>query len=143
VYRADAAARFSRTASVLLRSGVAAPEALRLAGEASGSALVEAAAERAARDVEAGHELSTSLTASGTFSNTFCWMVGMGEKSGELPTTLASIAATEDRHADTRARVALTLIGPAMIVLTGMAIAFFVWALYMPIFTLGDALSGV
>jgi type II secretory pathway component PulF len=142
VYRAEAAARFSRTAAALLRSGVGAPEALRLAGEASGSASVEVAAYQAAKDVEAGHTLSAALAASGAFSHTFCWMVSMGEKSGELVTALASIAATEDRRADTLARLALTLIGPVVIVLIGLAIGFFVTAIYMPIFSLGDAISG-
>lgn len=142
VYRSETAARFSRTAAALLRSGVSAPEALRLAGDAADSAVLARAAGQAAQAVEAGTGLGPALAGTGAFSHTFCWMLGMGEKSGELVTVLANLAEMEDRHADTRAKLALALLGPTMIVITGIAIAFVIISLYMPIFTLGDAIAG-
>lgn len=135
--------RFSHTLSLLLASGVPILESLRLAAAASGSAVLQKRIDEASVKVAGGETLSDALGDTHFIGHDFCWLVAMGEQNGELVETLSTAAENFDRQLETRDGVMFSLLGPIVVVLVGVVIASIVVSLYLPIFTLGDQISGV
>jgi len=143
LYYTASMARFSRHLALLLASEVPVVESLDLASAAAGNAVLRMAVMDAARLVEGGEAISNALASTGYFGHSFCWMVGSGEERGEVAMSLLNLADTYDRGADRMDKLISMLIGPVVIILLGMTVGFIVISLYLPIFMLGDAISGV
>lgn len=135
--------RFSRTLSLLLGSGVPILDSLRLAGAASGSALLQQRVDEAAVRVAGGETLSDAFGDTAFIGHDFCWLVAMGEERGELVQTLNSAADNFDRKLETHDQMFLGVLGPSLIIALALLIGSVVVSLYLPIFTLGDQVSGV
>ncbi len=143
LHRQASMARFTRALGVLLAGGVEAPYSLTLAGAASGSPRLNAAAQRAAEAVRGGQGIGEALEAAGAFGARLCWLVGHGERRGTgLPDLLFALAEgfeTEVRRADRRLQF---LVGPVAIVVLGLLIASLYGAMFSPIFTMADVMPG-
>lgn len=143
VHHLVALARFCRSLGLLLASRVPILESLELAAASSGSAILERAVAEANLMIASGERLADALDSTGFFGHTFCWMVSTAENRGEVETALESLAETYEREAALRDRLAVAFVTPALIFVVGGVIAFVVVSLYLPIFTLGDVVSGV
>jgi len=66
----------------LVTSGAPEPEAVRLAGQATGNLEAQAACEMVARSVESGATLGQGMESSRAFPDALCWMVQAAEASG-------------------------------------------------------------
>lgn len=141
-YYLVAAGRFARTLSLLLTSRVPILDSLELAGAVSGSVQIERAAEEAAVAVAGGERLSDALGRTSLFGAHFRWLLSTGEDRGEAETALDSFADACQREVGLRDKMLGMFIAPAVIVLMGMLIGSIVISLYLPIFSLGDAISG-
>lgn len=143
LHRQASMARFTRALGVLLAGGVEAPYSLTLAGAASGSPRLSAAAQRAAEAVRGGQGIGEALEAAHAFGTRLCWLAGHGERRGsglpDLLFTLAEGFESEVRRADRRLQF---LVGPVAIVLLGLLIASLYGAMFSPIFTMADVMSG-
>jgi len=137
-----ALARFSRSLGVLLASRVPVKEAVQLAGLQTSYKPVRRGAQRAGTLIESGKSLSEALAESKGFERTFCWLVGSGEQQGDVESVLLHAADAYDRQVALADRTFLQLLGPVSIFIIGALVAAFVIALYLPLFTLGDAISG-
>jgi type IV pilus assembly protein PilC len=133
---------FSQSLAMLLGSRVPIVECLDLAAAVSRSAVLRRAVGTAARQVERGVKLHDALRAAGFFDPFYVWMIGVAEDRGELDTGALALAATYEERLDRSTRMFLRSLGPAVIVAMGFVVASVVIALYMPIFSLGDAISG-
>jgi len=138
-----ALARFCRTLALLLRSGVPVLDSLELAAASTGSAILERAVGEANLLVAGGERLVDALESTKFFGHNFCWMIGTGENRGEVETALESLAESYEREVALRDRLAVALVTPAFIFIIGGIIGFLVVSLYLPIFSLGSAISGV
>ena len=69
-------------------------------------------------------------------------MIDVGEETGSLDAMLTKVADIYDAEVEAAVEAVLSLMEPAIILILGGVIGFIVVALYMPIFTLGDALTG-
>ena len=135
-------ARFSRTLGMLLVSRVPVLESLELAAAASGSAQLERAVDDANLQVAGGQRISDALAGTGFFGHNFCWLLGTSEDRGEAEVALDSLADTFEREATARDKLVGIMTAPALIFVVGLMILFVVVSLYLPIFTLGDVISG-
>ena len=97
----------------------------------------------AAVRVAGGERLSDALGDTDFVRHDFCWLVAMGEDRGELVNTLESVADTYDRQLEAHDQMFFGLLGPAVVVFLALLIGSVIVALYLPIFTLGDQVSGV
>jgi type IV pilus assembly protein PilC len=70
-------------------------------------------------------------------------MVDVGEETGSLDAMLMKVADTYDAEVDAAVTAMLTLMEPVMVVILGFIVGYIVVALYLPIFMLGDAISGI
>jgi general secretion pathway protein F len=68
-------------------------------------------------------------------------LVATGERSGELPSVLREAGASYAREFDQSVKRALTLLGPAMILVMGMAVGYIVYAILLPLFELNQLIK--
>jgi type IV pilus assembly protein PilC len=103
VKRDFAMARFGTLFAALVESGIAFPTAFRMAGEASGSAVVTAVTRTAAVRVERGGSLGDAFRGMGHVPQPFVAMIQTGEKSGSVSEMAKKAAAYLQSEAEHRA----------------------------------------
>ncbi len=141
VLKKIAIARFSRTLSTLLSSGVPILQSLEITARTAGNTIVEEAIMKIRTGVERGESFVEPLRATEVFPNMVAQMVGIGEQTGQLDTMLGKIADFYEQEVDSAIANLLTLMEPLMIGFLGVTIGGIVIAMYMPLFTLIGKLS--
>src|SRR5688500_17856389 len=140
--RKIAVARFCRTLSTLLASGVAILEALDITARTSGNAVIEAAIQTTRKSIERGETIAGPLKETNVFPSMVVQMIGVGEATGALDTMLAKIADFYEEEVDVAVAGLLTLLEPIMIAVLGGVVGGIVIAMYMPIFDLIIKMTG-
>jgi type IV pilus assembly protein PilC len=136
ILRKIAVARFSRTLSTLLSSGVPILQALDITARTAGNVVVEAAILKVRSGVERGESFVDPLKATDVFPNMVAQMIGIGEQTGALDAMLGKIADFYEQEVDAAIANLLTLMEPLLIGFLGVTIGSIVIAMYMPLFTL-------
>jgi type IV pilus assembly protein PilC len=136
ILRKIAVARFSRTLSTLLSSGVPILQSLDITARTAGNVILEDAISKIRVGVERGESVVEPLKASDVFPNMVAQMVGIGEQTGALDAMLGKIADFYEQEVDSAIASLLTLIEPVMIGFLGVTIGGIVIAMYLPLFTL-------
>jgi type IV pilus assembly protein PilC len=133
-----AVARWSRTFSGAVASGVPLLESIKLTGQTSGSAPVEQAMDEVYNSVKSGGTLAHPIEEASVFPPMVGHMVSVGEESGQLEAMLTKVADFYEAEVDTKVKALTSLIEPAMIVVVGGMVGFIVIAMYLPLFSLYD-----
>jgi type IV pilus assembly protein PilC len=141
LFRKAAVARFTRTLSTLLSSGVPVLDALFITGKTAGNKVVENTILASRHSISQGQTLTEPLIESGVFPPMVCQMINVGETTGALDTMLSKIADFYDDEVDTAVSNLTSLMEPLVIVFLGVVIGGLVVAMYLPIFQLGSVLS--
>lgn len=131
-------ARFTRTLSILVGSGVPVLEALRISAEVVTSTPMREAVEVSAARVREGAPIGKSLGASGQFPPICIHLISSGEASGELETMLGRAAANQEREMDGLIAALLGIMEPGLIVAMGAIVLMIVLAILLPIFELNQ-----
>ena len=134
-------ARFSRTLSTLLSSGVPILQSLDITAKTAGNVIIEEAILTIRAAVEQGKTFVEPLRASEIFPHMVAQMVGIGEQTGALDAMLGKIADFYEQEVDSAIANLMTLIEPALIGFLGVTIGSIVVAMYLPMFTLIGKLS--
>jgi type IV pilus assembly protein PilC len=140
--RKIAVARFCRTLSTLLASGVSILDALDITARTAGNAVVEEAILVTRKSIERGETVAAPLRQTAVFPPMVVQMISVGEATGALDTMLAKIADFYEEEVDVAVAGLLTLLEPLMIALLGGIVGGIVIAMYLPIFSLIDQLTG-
>jgi type IV pilus assembly protein PilC len=140
--RKIAVARFCRTLSTLLASGVSILEALDITARTAGNAVVEDAILVTRKSIERGETIAGPLKQTAVFPPMVVQMIGVGEATGALDTMLSKIADFYEEEVDVAVAGLLTLLEPMMIALLGGIVGGIVIAMYLPIFSLINQLTG-
>jgi type IV pilus assembly protein PilC len=141
ILRKIAVARFCRTLSTLLSSGVPILEALDITARTAGNAVVEDALLATRKGIERGETVSAPLTATKVFPAMVTQMINVGETTGALDQMLAKIADFYEEEVDTAVAGLMTLLEPVMISFLGVVVGGIVISMYLPIFSLIEKLS--
>ncbi len=141
IMRKIAVARFCRTLSTLMSSGVPILDGLDITARTSGNAIIEDAIQTTRKSIERGETISAPLKETGVFPGMVCQMISVGEATGALDTMLAKIADFYEEEVDVAVEGLLTLLEPVMIAFLGGAVGGIVIAMYMPIFDLISKLT--
>jgi type IV pilus assembly protein PilC len=136
ILRKVAVARFCRTLSTLLSSGVPILDGLDITARTAGNAVIEAAVQTTRTSIERGETISTPLRETGVFPSMVVQMINVGETTGALDAMLAKIADFYEEEVDTAVAGLLTLMEPVMIAVLGVVVGGIVIAMYLPIFDL-------
>ncbi|MEE4166031.1 MAG: type II secretion system F family protein [Desulfocapsaceae bacterium] len=132
--RKVAVAKFTRTLSTMLQSGVPILEALQVVAKTSGNKVIERAVFRVADSIAEGRPIAEPLEESGVFPNMVVQMINVGESVGALDTMLEKIADFYDEEVDQAVSNLTAMIEPFMMVFLGGMIGTLVVAMYLPIF---------
>lgn len=141
LFRKVAVAKFSRTFSTLIKSGVSVLNALDIVGKTSGNRVVETAISDCRIAVRDGESIAQPLVKSGVFPPIVCRMIGVGEQTGQLEKMLTKIADFYDEQVDAAVSAMTSLIEPMVIAFLGVIIGGIVISLFMPIFKISELIS--
>lgn len=128
-----AIARFSRTLSTLLQSGVPLLTSMNIVKALVTNTVLSEVIEKARESIREGESIAGPLRRSGEFPPLVYHMIAIGERSGQLEEMLANVANAYDSQVDTRISALTSLLEPIMIVAMGAVIAFMVFSVLMPI----------
>lgn len=140
--RKVAVAKFTRTLSTMLQSGVPILDALQVVAKTSGNKVIEGAVVRVAESISEGRPIAEPLEESGVFPNMVVQMINVGESVGALDTMLTKIADFYDDEVDQAVSNLTAMIEPLMMVVLGGMIGGIVVAMYLPIFSMASVVGG-
>lgn len=133
-----ALARFSRTLSTLLKSGIPLLTSLDIVKNVVGNTVLCEAIENARNSIREGQSIEPPLRKSGLFPPLILHMIAVGEKSGELEEMLSRAADAYDNEVEASVSALTSILEPAMIIFMGGIVLFIVLAILVPIFELNQ-----
>lgn len=131
-----AVARFSRTLSTLLNSGVQLLPGLEIVRNVMDNVILEKIIGDVMVSVKEGESLAEPLKRSRRFPSMFLHMVTVGEKTGMLEAMLEKVALNYDKEVDNYVKGMTSILTPVMLVVMGGVVGFIVFAVLMPILQL-------
>jgi type IV pilus assembly protein PilC len=131
-----ALARWSRTFSGAVSSGVPMLQAIKLTGETAGNVVVEQAMDDMYASVKKGGTLAAPIDANPIFPPMVGHMVAVGEETGQLEHMMSKIADFYESEVDAKVKALTALLEPVMIVFVGGIVGFNVISMYLPMFSI-------
>ncbi len=131
-----ALARWSRTFSGAVSSGVPMLQAIKLTGDTAGNVVIEKAMEDVYASVKRGGTLAGPIEENPIFPPMVGHMVAVGEETGQLEHMLGKVADFYEAEVDAKVKALTALIEPLMIVFVGGIVGFIVVAMYLPMFSI-------
>ena len=136
-----ALARWSRTFSGSVSSGVPMLQAIKLTGETAGNIVVEQAMDDVYASVKRGGSLAGPIERNPIFPPMVGHMVAVGEETGQLEHMLSKIADFYEAEVDAKVKALTALIEPIMIVFVGGIVGFIVISMYLPMFSIYEKIK--
>jgi len=140
--RKTAIARFSRTLSTLLASGVPILDALETTAKTAGNKVVENAVRAARSSISEGETIAGPLSKEAVFPPMVVQMISIGEATGGLDDMLSKIADFYDTEVDAAVENLTSALEPIIMVFLGTVIGGIVIAMYLPIFKIATIVGG-
>ncbi|MBE0429467.1 MAG: type II secretion system F family protein [Thermoleophilia bacterium] len=141
IVRKLAMARFSRTLSTLVSSGVPILHAIEITGETAGNTVVSKAMDGVKAGVKEGRHMSEGLSKVKVFPPMVTQMIAVGEETGAVDTMLKKIAEFYEDEVNAAIKSLTSILEPIMMIGVGALVGVIVIAMYMPIFSLMDAVK--
>jgi len=141
ILRKIAVARFCRTLSTLIASGVPILDGLEITAKTAGNSIIEDAVMVTRKSIERGETIAAPLKETDVFPSMVTQMIGVGEATGALDTMLSKIADFYEEEVDVAVAGLLTLMEPVMIAVLGVVVGGIVISMYLPIFDLISKLA--
>ena len=135
-------ARFARTLSTLLASGVSILNALEIVRDTSTNQLVSNAVQSVHDAVKEGETITVPLENAKVFPDMVVSMIEVGEETGALPEMLNRIADVYEEEVDVAVDSLTSLIEPIMIVLLAVIVGTIVIAMFLPMIKLMENMGG-
>ena len=136
-----AVAKFSRTLSTMISSGVPIMDALEITSRTSGNMVIEEGIRSVRSAISEGKPMADPLDATGLFPSMVVQMVAVGEATGALDNMLAKIADFYDEEVDTAVEALTSALEPLLMVFLGTVIGGVVIAMYLPIFKMAGTVG--
>ncbi|MBM3246633.1 MAG: type II secretion system F family protein [Candidatus Omnitrophica bacterium] len=138
VIRKVAVARFSRTLSTLLKSGVSILAALEIGSATAGNKVIEDALDKVIMRVSKGERIGESLAENKVFAPLVVNLIAVGEETGDIGSMLDKIATFYEDEVDNAVLSLTSLIEPFIIIFLGVVIGGIVLAIFLPILQLSQ-----
>ncbi|MFH1776808.1 MAG: type II secretion system F family protein [Candidatus Omnitrophota bacterium] len=136
-----AIARFSRTLSTLVRSGVPILGALEIVAKTAGNKIVEEAVDSVRVGIREGENIAGPLSTCKVFPPMVTRMISVGEETGEIEKMLTKIADFYEEQVDVTVSSLTSLIEPIVIVFLGVVVGSIVIAMFLPIFKITELIG--
>ncbi|MBW4658457.1 MAG: type II secretion system F family protein [Drouetiella hepatica Uher 2000/2452] len=136
-----ATARFCRTFGALSRSGVPILTALEIVRDTAGNQVIANAVDEARKEVQTGGMISLALQKEQVFPGMAIQMISIGEETGEIDTMLMKVADFYEDEVEQAVKSLTSIMEPLMIVVLGGMVGSILVAMYLPIFSIMDAIK--
>ncbi|MFA5323301.1 MAG: type II secretion system F family protein [Smithella sp.] len=136
-----AVAKFSRTLSTMMSSGVPILEGLSIVSKTSGNVVIEKALMETRQSISEGQSIAEPLTKTAIFPPMVVQMIAVGEATGALDSMLSKIANFYDDEVDVAVDAMTALLEPVMMVFLGGVVGGMIVAMYLPIFKLASVVG--
>lgn len=136
LYLKGVIARFCRTLSTMLHSGVPLVDALEVAAGTADNRIVDDAVRAMRHRVVRGSSLAAPLQRETLFPPMVVQMIAVGEETARLDDMLAHVAEHYEREVDAAVQALTSIIEPLLILLLGLVIGTILVAIYLPMFDL-------
>ncbi len=140
--RKVAVAKFARTMSTMISSGVPILDGLDIVAKTAGNRTVEKAIIKVRSSISEGKTIAEPLRESGVFPPMVCQMIEVGEQAGALDTMLGKIADFYDDEVDDAVNNLTAMMEPLLMLFLGTSVGGLVVAMYLPIFQLAGTVGG-
>ncbi len=137
-----AVARFTRTLSTMISSGVPILDALEIVAKTAGNVILEQTVYEVRVGVAEGRTIAELLSETEFFPGMVVQMISVGEAAGALDAMLEKIADFYEEEVDVAVEALTTMLEPMLMVFLGGAIGGLIVAMYLPIFKMAGALAG-
>ncbi len=127
-------ARFSRTLSTLVGSGVDIISALEITGQTAGNWVIEEALQGVRAKVHEGVPVAQPMVENDVFPPMVSQMVRIGEETGELEKMLSKIADFYEDEVDASIASLTSIVEPIMMIGVGLIVGVIVISMYLPMF---------
>lgn len=141
IFEGVAMYRFTRVLSMLVGSGVPLLDALKTGSAVVDNVVYEESITEIAHQVEKGVSLSTQLLKDDLFPPLIGNMVAVGEETGELDKVLAKVSKYYEESTSDLTKAISSMVEPAVLVVIGLAVAFMVFAIYLPLYSMGNVVK--
>ena len=135
-------ARFTRTLGTLISAGVPILDAITITKETSGNEVFSRALVKVHDAIREGESMADPLRATKVCDAIVVNMVDVGEETGDLDKMLLKVADNYDSDVDVLVGSLISILEPVMVVILGVIVGFIVIALFMPMITLIQGMSG-
>jgi type IV pilus assembly protein PilC len=133
-----ALARWSRTFSGLVHSGVPILQAIEITGATAGNYHIEKVMADVKESVQRGGSIAEPLKRSDRFPTMVAHMVGVGEETGNLDGMLGKVADFYEDEVAAVIKALTSILEPVMIIFVGGIVGFVVISMYLPLFQVYD-----
>ena len=136
-----AVAKFTRTMSTMMSSGVPILEGLGIVSKTAGNKIIEAALIKVRQSISEGKTIAEPLAETNIFPSMVVQMIAVGEATGALDTMLSKIADFYDDEVDAAVDAMTALLEPFMMVFLGGVVGGMIIAMYLPIFKMASVVG--
>ncbi len=137
IYRGYAAAKFSRTLGMILKSGIPLVQALSMSKGVLGNAVLFEKLDRVIKKASEGAAVTRAIAEEGLLPDVALSMFGVGEKTASLPAILDDVAEFLEQDVNHKVGLITGLVEPALMVIMGLVVGAVVILMYLPIFQMG------
>lgn len=142
ILQKTAVARFTRTLGTLISAGVPILEAISITKDTSGNEVYVRALSRVHDSIREGESFAGPLKATKVVDNLVVNMVDVGEETGDLDKMLTKVADNYDDEVETLVASLVSMLEPVMVIVLGGIVGFIVIALFLPMVSLVNSLTG-
>ena len=135
-------ARFTRTLGTLISAGVPILDAINITKETSGNEVYARALVKVHDAIREGESMADPLRATKVCDAIVVNMIDVGEETGDLDKMLLKVADNYDSDVDVLVASLISILEPVMVVILGVIVGFIVIALFMPMISLIQGISG-
>ena len=136
--RKVAIAKFTRTLSTMISSGVPILDGLEIVSRTAGNKIVEKALMETRKNISEGKTIADPLAATSVFPPMVVQMIAVGEATGSLDSMLTKIADFYDDEVETAVNAMTSMLEPILMVFLGGVVGGMIVAMYLPIFQIGS-----
>lgn len=128
-----AVARFLRSLILTQKAGIVITDSLAMGREVVGNAVIERSVTRIETAVSNGSTISSTMAKDSTFPTLVRTMVGVGERSGSLDTSLQAVVDYYDDLVPRKIKTFFAVLEPGLIVLTVCLAGLVAAAVFLPL----------
>jgi type IV pilus assembly protein PilC len=128
--------RFCQTASMLLQAGLRLPQVTDIAMQTTGNRIIRRSLSNVRDRLVQGDGLARPMAGIALFPRLLVEMVVVGEKTGAMDSTLATLADFYERRVDRRISALIAMIEPALTVIIGLVVIFIALSMITPLYSI-------